>query len=74
MAITPSRALHTDGSNCFNRLTSIGLAGTLTADNTSLTFTAVVGHVVIFTENCAMPPSPEQTASLSGSAVRLALK
>jgi hypothetical protein len=53
MAITPPRALHVDASNCFNRLTTIGLAGTVTADNTSLTFTALDGQVVTFTENSA---------------------
>jgi hypothetical protein len=53
MAITPPRALHADGSICFNRLTPIGLAGTLTADNTSMTFTALDRQVVTFTENSA---------------------
>src|ERR1700732_1333693 len=53
MAITLPRALHADGSNCFNRLTPIGLAGTVTADKTSLTFTALEGQVVTFTENSA---------------------
>jgi hypothetical protein len=51
MAITTPRALHVDASNCFNRLTTIGLAGTVTAVNTSLTFTALDGQVVTFTEN-----------------------
>ena len=32
-----SGALHVDGSTCFNRLTTMGLTGTVTADNTSLT-------------------------------------
>jgi hypothetical protein len=53
MAITPLWALHVGASNCFNRLTPIGLAGTLAADNTSLTFTALDGQVVTFTENSA---------------------
>jgi hypothetical protein len=53
MAITPPRALHADGSNCFNRLTPIGLAGALTAGNTFLTFTALDGQVVTFTESSA---------------------
>jgi hypothetical protein len=51
MAITPPWALHVGASNCFNRLTPIGLAGTLTADNTSLTFTAIDGQLVPFTDN-----------------------
>jgi hypothetical protein len=53
MAITPPRALHADDSNCFNRLTPIGLAGTLIADNTSLTFADLDGQVFTFTENSA---------------------
>jgi hypothetical protein len=53
MAITPPRALHADGSSCFNRLAPIGLAGTLSADNISLPFTALDGQVVTFTENSA---------------------
>jgi hypothetical protein len=53
MWITALRSLHADGLNCFNRPTSIGLAGTLTADNTSLTFTAVDGQIVTFTGNPA---------------------
>ena len=44
MAIRPPRALHVDGSNCFNRVTAIGLASTLTADNTSLTFRALIAN------------------------------
>jgi hypothetical protein len=53
MAITPPWALHVDGSNCSHRLTAIGLTGTVTADNTSLTLTALDGQVVTFTENSA---------------------
>jgi hypothetical protein len=51
MAITPPWALHVDGSNCSNRLTTIGLTGTVTADNTSLTVTALDGPVVTLTGN-----------------------
>ena len=51
MAITPLWALHVGASNCFNRPTSIGLAGPVTADNTSLTFTAIDGQLVPFTDN-----------------------
>jgi hypothetical protein len=53
MAITPPWALHVAAPNCFNRLTPIGLAGTVTADNSSLTLTALDGQVVTFTENFA---------------------
>jgi hypothetical protein len=58
MAITTPRALRADGSNCVNRLTPIGLAGTLTADNTSVTFMALDGQVVTFTENSASATFP----------------
>jgi hypothetical protein len=53
MWITALRSLHADGLNCFNRPTSIGLAGTLTADNTCLTFTVVDGQIVTFTGHSA---------------------
>jgi hypothetical protein len=46
---TVSGALHVDGSNCFNQLTTMGLTGTVTADSTSLTSTAINGQVVTFT-------------------------
>jgi hypothetical protein len=46
-------ALHADGSSCFNRLAPTALAGTLSADNISLPFTALDGQVVTFTENSA---------------------
>ena len=49
MAIPPPWALHVDGSICFNRLTPIGLTATVTADNTSLTVTALDGQVVTTT-------------------------
>ena len=51
MAITPPWALHVDGSNCFHRLIAFGLTGTVSADNTSLTLTALDGQVVTFTDN-----------------------
>ena len=51
MAITPPWALHVSAPNCFNRLITIGLAGPVTADNTSLTFTAIDGQLVPFTDN-----------------------
>jgi hypothetical protein len=46
-------ALHVDGSNCFDRLTTISLTGTVTAESTSLTSAAVDGQVVTFTGNFA---------------------
>ena len=42
-------ALHVDGSSCFNQLTTMGLTGSVTADSTSLTSTALNGQVVTFT-------------------------
>ena len=51
MAITPPWALRVGAPNCFNRLTTIGLASTVTADNTSLRFTAIDGQVATFTDN-----------------------
>ena len=51
MAIPPPWALHVDGSNCFNRLTPVGLTGAVPADNTSLTVTALDGQVVTPTGN-----------------------
>jgi hypothetical protein len=48
-----SGALHVDGSNCFDRLTTISLTGTVTAESTSLTSAAVDGQVVTFTGNFA---------------------
>jgi hypothetical protein len=53
MAITTPLALHASASNCFNRLTTFGLASTVTAVNTSLTFTALDGQVVTFNEKSA---------------------
>jgi len=44
-----SGAVHVDGSNCFDRLTTMGLTGTLTGGNISLTSTAVAGQVTTFT-------------------------
>ena len=46
-----SGALHVDGSTCFNQVTTMGLTGTVTADGTSLTSTALGGQVVTFTGN-----------------------
>jgi hypothetical protein len=44
-----SGAVHVDGSNCFDRLTVVGLSGTLTGGNISLTTTSVAGQVTTFT-------------------------
>jgi len=56
MEITPPRALHVDGSNCSDRLTSLGFTGTVTADNISLTFTGLDGEVVTFIGNLTNAP------------------
>jgi hypothetical protein len=48
-----SGALHVDGSNCFDQLTTIVLTGTVTADSTSLTSAAIDGQIVTFTGNFA---------------------
>ena len=42
-------AVHVDGSNCFDRLTTVGLTGTLNDSNISLTSTSVAGQVTTFT-------------------------
>jgi hypothetical protein len=49
MATTPPRALHVNGSNCFNGLTAYWLDGYFDRDNTSLIFTALDGQLVTFT-------------------------
>lgn len=43
-----SGAVHVDGSNCFDRLTTVGLTGTLANRNLSLTSTPVTGQVITF--------------------------
>jgi hypothetical protein len=40
-------AVHVDGSNCFDALTTVGLTGTLTGNKVSLTSTSVVGQVIV---------------------------
>ena len=42
-------AVHVSGSNCFDRLTTVGLTGTLTGGNISLTSMSVAGQVVTLT-------------------------
>lgn len=44
-------AVHVDGSNCFDPVTTIDLAGTLADDNVSLTSTSVAGQVITITGN-----------------------
>lgn len=44
-----SGAVHVEGSNCFDRLTTIGLTGTLTGSNISLTSTPAGGQITTFT-------------------------
>jgi hypothetical protein len=44
-----SGAVHVDDSSCFDRLTTMGLAGSLTGNNISLTSTSVAGQVTTFT-------------------------
>ena len=46
---TASAALHVNGSNCFNQLTTMGLTGTLTGSDISLTSTPVEGQVITLT-------------------------
>ncbi len=46
---TVSGALHVDGSNCFDQLTTMGLTSTMTGNRTSLTSAAIDGQVVTFT-------------------------
>lgn len=41
-----SGAAHVDGSNCFDRLTTIGLIGTLSGSNVSLSSASVEGQVI----------------------------
>jgi hypothetical protein len=46
-----SSALHVDGSDCFDHSITIGLTGNATADNTSLTSSAVDGQVITLSGN-----------------------
>src|SRR2546426_12276328 len=41
---------HVDGSNCFDHLTTIGLTGTLTGSDNSLTSTPVNGQIPAFAD------------------------
>ena len=50
-----SGAVHVVGSNCFDRLTTVGLTGTLTGGNISLTSASVAGQVATFTGSFSDP-------------------
>jgi hypothetical protein len=50
-----SGALHVDGSNCFNQVTTMGLTGTVTANATSLSFMTLDGQVVTLTGSFTNP-------------------
>jgi hypothetical protein len=47
--VSVSGAVHVDGSNCFDHLTTIGLTGTLTGSDISLTSASVAGQLITFT-------------------------
>ena len=48
-----SGAVHVDGSNCFDRLTTMDLTGSMTGGDLSLTSAAVAGQVAALTGNIA---------------------
>jgi hypothetical protein len=50
-----SGAVHISGSNCFDRLTTMGVNGTLTGGSISLTSASVAGQVVTFTGTFSDP-------------------
>jgi len=50
MAITPPWALHVGAPNCFNRSIAMGMPPNVTADDTSVTFTALDGEGVTSNE------------------------
>jgi hypothetical protein len=50
MAITPPWALHVGAPDCFNRPAATGMPTAVTADDISVTFTALDGQVVNFGE------------------------
>jgi len=47
--VSVSGAVHVDGSNCFDHLTTLGLTGTLTGSDISLTSASVAGQLITFT-------------------------
>ena len=50
-----SGAVHVAGSNCFDRLATVGLTGTLTGGSISLTSASVAGQVATFTGTFSDP-------------------
>src|SRR6266851_2150406 len=50
-----SGAVHISGSNCFDRLTTVALSGTLTGGSISLTSASVAGQVASFTGTFSDP-------------------
>ena len=61
-----SGALHVDGSDCFDRLTTIALTATVTAGSTTLTSAAIDGQVVTFTGNFADSTTFNGTFKIDG--------
>jgi hypothetical protein len=51
-----SGAVHVNGSNCFDPLSTVALTGTLTGSNLSLTSTPFAGQVATFTGNISDNP------------------
>jgi hypothetical protein len=51
--VSVSGAVHLDGSNCFDHLTTVNLTGVLTGSNISLTSISVDGQVITFTASIA---------------------
>ena len=62
-----SGAAHLDGSKCFDRLTTIGLTGTLTGSNISLTSTSVDGQVTTFTGSISNDALNGADSALAGT-------
>ena len=62
--VSVSGAVHVDGSSCFDHLTTVGLSGTLTGKNISLTSSSIAGQVTTFTGSFSNPGtySPGQFA------------
>jgi hypothetical protein len=58
MAILPPWALHVGAANCFNRLTAIGMATAVTADDTSVTFTAITDRLSLLPRPANRPIVP----------------
>jgi hypothetical protein len=65
--VSVSGAVHFHGSKCFDRLTTIGLTGTLTGSNISLTSTSVGGQVITFTGSIGDSPTNGTDSALTGT-------